>query len=133
MTNHHHPRFVLDCGLDANPVFIVLVCSFRHCPSDHVCLPGLGNNPNFGYTNFDTFPWSMLTTFQLITLDYWENIYNMVLAACGPYTIVFFMIVVFFGAFYLINLMLAVVAMSYDDEAGSNNQVRAHLFFNLFA
>lgn len=65
----------------------------------------------------------MLTTFQLITLDYWENIYNMVLAACGPYTIVFFMIVVFFGAFYLINLMLAVVAMSYDDEAGSNNQV----------
>ncbi|XP_045030730.1 sodium channel protein 60E isoform X2 [Daphnia magna] len=93
-----------------------------HCPSDHVCLPGLGNNPNFGYTNFDTFPWSMLTTFQLITLDYWENIYNMVLAVCGPYTIVFFMIVVFFGAFYLINLMLAVVAMSYDDEAGSNNQ-----------
>lgn len=46
------------------------------------------------------------------------------LAACGPYTIVFFMIVVFFGAFYLINLMLAVVAMSYDDEAGVTNQVR---------
>lgn len=22
--------------------------------------------------------WSMLTTFQLITLDYWENVYNMV-------------------------------------------------------
>ncbi|EFX89321.1 putative voltage-gated sodium channel protein, partial [Daphnia pulex] len=98
-----------------------------HCPSDHVCLPGLGNNPNFGYTNFDTFPWSMLTTFQLITLDYWENIYNMVLAACGPYTIVFFMIVVFFGAFYLINLMLAVVAMSYDDEAGSNNQEKTKM------
>ena len=50
----------------------------RECPPDHVCLPGLGDNPNFGYTNFDTFPWSMLTTFQLITLDYWENIYNMV-------------------------------------------------------
>ena len=33
------------------------------------------------------------------------------------------MIVVFFGAFYLINLMLAVVAMSYDDEAGVNSQV----------
>ena len=52
----------------------------RNCPSDYVCLPGLGDNPNFGYTNFDTFPWSMLTTFQLITLDYWENIYNMVSA-----------------------------------------------------
>ena len=43
------------------------------------------------------------------------------LAACGPYTIVFFTVVVFFGAFYLINLMLAVVAMSYDDEAGVNS------------
>lgn len=32
------------------------------------------------------------------------------------------MIVVFFGAFYLINLMLAVVAMSYDDEAHVNSQ-----------
>ena len=50
----------------------------RPCPAGHVCIPGLGSNPNFGFTNFDTFPWSMLTTFQLITLDYWENIYNMV-------------------------------------------------------
>ncbi len=46
------------------------------------------------------------------------------LAVFGPGTIIFFMVVVFFGAFYLINLMLAVVAMSYDDEAGVNNQVR---------
>lgn len=38
----------------------------------------IGNNPNHGYTNFDNFMWSMLTTFQLITLDYWENVYNMV-------------------------------------------------------
>jgi hypothetical protein len=38
----------------------------------------VGENPNHGYTNFDNFLWSMLTTFQLITLDYWENVYNMV-------------------------------------------------------
>jgi len=38
----------------------------------------VGENPNHGYTNFDNFMWSMLTTFQLITLDYWENVYNMV-------------------------------------------------------
>lgn len=38
----------------------------------------VGNNPNHGYTNFDNFMWAMLTTFQLITLDYWENVYNMV-------------------------------------------------------
>lgn len=45
--------------------------------SGHTCLC-IGDNPNHGYTNFDNFMWSMLTTFQLITLDYWENVYNMV-------------------------------------------------------
>lgn len=49
----------------------------RHCPPNFTCLC-VGENPNHGYTNFDNFLWSMLTTFQLITLDYWENVYNMV-------------------------------------------------------
>ena len=38
--------------------------------------------------------------------------------------VIFFTIVVFFGSFYLINLMLAVVAMSYEEEAEANNAVR---------
>lgn len=53
------------------------VTGSRHCPSTHTCLC-TGDNPNHGYTSFDNFLWSMLTTFQLITLDYWENVYNMV-------------------------------------------------------
>ena len=36
---------------------------------------------------------------------------------------IFFTIVVFFGSFYLINLMLAVVAMSYEEEAELMNAV----------
>ncbi len=39
------------------------------------------------------------------------------MATGGPIHVVFFTIVVFFGSFYLINLMLAVVAMSYEEEA----------------
>ncbi|XP_055315474.1 sodium channel protein 60E isoform X4 [Sitodiplosis mosellana] len=88
----------------------------RHCPKGYTCLC-VGNNPNHGYTNFDNFMWSMLTTFQLITLDYWENVYNMILATSGPMSVTFFTVVVFFGSFYLINLMLAVVALAYEEEA----------------
>ncbi|XP_037037155.1 sodium channel protein 60E isoform X3 [Bradysia coprophila] len=88
----------------------------RHCPQNHTCLC-TGENPNHGFTNFDNFMWSMLTTFQLITLDYWENVYNMVLATSGPMSVSFFTVVVFFGSFYLINLMLAVVALAYEEEA----------------
>lgn len=94
----------------------------RHCPFGYTCLC-VGENPNHGYTNFDNFMWSMLTTFQLITLDYWENVYNMVLATSGPMSVSFFTVVVFFGSFYLINLMLAVVALSYEEEAEITNEV----------
>jgi voltage-gated sodium channel type II alpha len=38
----------------------------------------VGENPNFGYTNFDTFGYSMLSTFRLLVQDYWENIYFLV-------------------------------------------------------
>ena len=38
-----------------------------------------------------------------------------VLTANGPPHIIFFVIVIFMGSFYLVNLILAIVAMSYDD------------------
>ncbi|XP_046661373.1 sodium channel protein 60E-like [Homalodisca vitripennis] len=105
------------------PVICGNVTGARHCPRNYTCYR-VGENPNHGYTNFDNFLWSMLTTFQLITLDYWENVYNMVLASCGPLSVVFFTVVVFFGSFYLINLMLAVVALSYEEEAEITNEER---------
>ena len=46
-----------------------------------------------------------------------------VLSACGPVSVTFFTVVVFFGSFYLINLMLAVVALSYEEEAEITNEV----------
>ena len=51
---------------------------YRGCPTNYTCLPDIGPNPNFGYTNFDHFGYSMLSAFQLITLDFWENVYNAV-------------------------------------------------------
>ncbi|XP_054720547.1 sodium channel protein 60E-like [Uloborus diversus] len=91
----------------------------RHCPENYTCLPGIDENPNFGYTNFDSYGWALLTTFQLITLDFWEDVYNKINAATGPTSVFFFMLVVFFGSFYLINLTLAVVAIAYEEEAAT--------------
>ncbi|KAK6643713.1 hypothetical protein RUM43_005223 [Polyplax serrata] len=108
---------------DYSPVICGNATGARHCPIGYVCLR-VGENPNYGFTNFDNFLWSMLTTFQLITLDYWENVYNMVISACGPVSVVFFTVVVFFGSFYLINLMLAVVALSYEEEAEITQEER---------
>ncbi|XP_055858616.1 sodium channel protein 60E isoform X2 [Episyrphus balteatus] len=109
--------------LEELPMLCGNLTGARHCPTGYTCLC-VGENPNHGYTNFDNFMWSMLTTFQLITLDYWENVYNMVLATSGPMSVSFFTVVVFFGSFYLINLMLAVVALSYEEEAEITNEER---------
>jgi len=38
-----------------------------------------------------------------------------VIKANAPYHMSFFIIVIFMGSFYLVNLILAIVAMSYDD------------------
>ncbi|XP_076465332.1 sodium channel protein 1 brain-like [Babylonia areolata] len=87
------------------------------CNANYTCLGDVGENPNYGITSFDHFGWAMLNAFQLLTLDFWEDTYNKVIRANGPWNVLFFMIIIFFGAFYLLNLMLAVVAMSYEEEA----------------
>ena len=58
--------------------FQVILFCYRICPTNYTCLPGIGENPNDGYTNFDNFGWAMLNSFQLITLDFWEDPYNKV-------------------------------------------------------
>ena len=71
-------------------------------------------NPNYGYTNFDNMYWAYLSAFRLMTQDFWENLYQIVLRVTGPMHIIFFLANIFLGSFYLINLILAIVAMSYD-------------------
>ncbi|KAA0200133.1 voltage gated sodium channel [Hyalella azteca] len=84
------------------------------CPRGFLCLQGYGPNPDYGYTSFDSFSWALLSAFRLMTQDYWENLYQQVLRAAGPWHIVFFLFIIFLGSYYLVNLILAIVAMSYD-------------------
>ncbi|XP_017780931.1 PREDICTED: sodium channel protein para isoform X5 [Nicrophorus vespilloides] len=85
------------------------------CLPGYTCLQGYGDNPNYGYTSFDTFGWAFLSAFRLMTQDYWENLYQLVLRSAGPWHMLFFIVIIFLGSFYLVNLILAIVAMSYDE------------------
>ncbi|KFQ24099.1 Sodium channel protein type 2 subunit alpha, partial [Merops nubicus] len=85
------------------------------CPEDFVCVKA-GRNPNYGYTSFDTFSWAFLSLFRLMTQDYWEDLYQLTLRAAGKTYMIFFVLVIFLGSFYLINLILAVVAMAYEEQ-----------------
>ncbi|XP_048835099.1 sodium channel, voltage-gated, type I like, alpha b isoform X1 [Brienomyrus brachyistius] len=85
------------------------------CPEGFSCQKG-GRNPDYGYTSFDTFSWAFLSLFRLMTQDFWENLYQQTLRAAGKTYMIFFVLVIFLGSFYLVNLILAVVAMAYDEQ-----------------
>ncbi|XP_019963117.2 sodium channel protein type 4 subunit alpha A isoform X1 [Paralichthys olivaceus] len=85
------------------------------CPEGYTCMKA-GRNPNYGYTSFDSFGWAFLALFRLMTQDYWENLFQLILRAAGKTYMLFFVVIIFLGSFYLINLILAVVAMAYDEQ-----------------
>nr|AVX46626.1 sodium channel voltage gated type IV alpha B2 [Apteronotus albifrons] len=85
------------------------------CPDGYTCIQA-GRNPNYGYTNYDNFGWAFLALFRLMTQDFWENLFQLTLRTAGKNYMVFFIIIIFLGSFYLINLILAVVAMAYAEQ-----------------
>uniref|UniRef100_A0A8C2L586 Sodium channel protein n=1 Tax=Cyprinus carpio TaxID=7962 RepID=A0A8C2L586_CYPCA len=87
----------------------------RRCPEGYTCMKA-GRNPNYGYTSFDSFGWAFLALFRLMTRDFWENLYQLTLRAAGKTYMIFFVLVIFVGSFYLVNLILAVVAMAYEEQ-----------------
>ncbi|XP_037379353.1 sodium channel protein type 9 subunit alpha [Talpa occidentalis] len=89
------------------------------CPEGYICVK-VGRNPDYGYTSFDTFSWAFLALFRLMTQDYWENLYQQTLRVAGKTYMIFFVVVIFLGSFYLINLILAVVAMAYEEQNQAN-------------
>ena len=59
--------------------FLIFVPSrgTRQCPLGSTCNK-TNTNPNNNYTSFDNFGMAMLTCTQLITLDFWEDVYGKV-------------------------------------------------------
>ncbi|KAF7476438.1 hypothetical protein GHT09_012407 [Marmota monax] len=87
----------------------------RSCPNNSTC-NHTRINPDSNYTNFDNFGWSFLAMFRLMTQDSWEKLYRQTLRTSGLYSVFFFVVVIFLGSFYLINLTLAVVTMAYEEQ-----------------
>ncbi|XP_048366458.1 sodium channel protein type 4 subunit alpha-like [Sphaerodactylus townsendi] len=86
------------------------------CPKSYECMK-IGDNPDEGFTSFDTFGWAFLSLFRLMTQDYWERLYQQTLRASGKIYMLFFVLVIFLGSFYLVNLILAVVTMAYEEQS----------------
>lgn len=97
--------------------------------SDYFHSQGFGDNPNYGYTSFDNFGSAYLCAFRLMTQDFWESLYQLTIRTAGPMSIFFFMFNILIGSFYLINLILAIVAMSYDElQRQAEEEARRYIY-----
>ena len=85
------------------------------CPTGQMCLKG--NNPNYGITHFDNIGYAWLAIFQCITLEGWTPIMYMTMDASTGWSVVYFILLVFTGGFFLLNLALAVITEVYDEES----------------
>lgn len=84
------------------------------CPDSYVCLQNTIENPDFGYTNFDTIFYSSLSTFRLMTRDFWEDVLHLIIATCGPWHIISFIGIIFIVSYQYLSLIWGQIAVSYN-------------------
>ena len=93
------------------------------CPEGYFC--GKQDvNPNYEVTNFDNIFWALLVIFQCITLEGWSDIQKMYQMAYTYYAFFFFVPMVFIGAFFLLNLMLAVIHFNFTETMRKHNETK---------
>ncbi|XP_069795815.1 voltage-dependent L-type calcium channel subunit alpha-1D-like isoform X4 [Narcine bancroftii] len=96
-------------------------CAFsengRQCPLNDTECRGGWPGPNEGITNFDNFAFAMLTVFQCITMEGWTDVLYWMNDAMGyelPW--VYFVSLVIFGSFFVLNLVLGVLSGEFSKE-----------------
>ncbi|KAK2494435.1 hypothetical protein MC885_005761 [Smutsia gigantea] len=112
---HPHKDFYFKKNGTGDPLLCGNGSDAGRCPTGYLCLK-TSDNPDFNYTSFDSFAWAFLSLFRLMTQDSWERLYQQTLRASGKMYMIFFVLVIFLGSFYLVNLILAVVTMAYEEQ-----------------
>ncbi|XP_037334557.2 voltage-dependent L-type calcium channel subunit alpha-1D isoform X2 [Pungitius pungitius] len=89
----------------------------RHCLLNGTSCREGWQGPNNGITNFDNFLFAMLTVFQCITMEGWTDVLYWMNDAMGfelPW--VYFVSLVIFGSFFVLNLVLGVLSGEFSKE-----------------
>ena len=94
-----------------------------HSPAGYKCPAGSDasfchggfENPNHGITSFDNVADAWLTIFQCISLEGWTDVMYYAKDAVSPWSWVYFTSMIILGAFFAVNLALAVLFVSFVD------------------
>lgn len=103
-------------------------CGYKHCPGDNYFADGTldanksqyfcgktNQNPFYGVTSFDHVFSALLIILQTVTLEGWTSVMQILEQTMSPFAVLFFIPIVFIGAFFLLNLTLAVINSKFND------------------
>ncbi|KAM6468746.1 voltage-dependent L-type calcium channel subunit alpha-1F isoform 5-T6 [Liasis olivaceus] len=115
----HKTCFIIDSDLEAeeDPSPCAFSGHGRECTVNNSECRGRWDGPNGGITNFDNFFFAMLTVFQCITMEGWTDVLYWMQDAVGhelPW--LYFVSLVIFGSFFVLNLVLGVLSGEFSKE-----------------
>ncbi|KAJ8016796.1 hypothetical protein DPEC_G00011080 [Dallia pectoralis] len=103
--------------VDDDPTPCAFAGNGRECEGNGTQCRGPWEGPNGGITNFDNIFFAMLTVFQCITMEGWTDVLYWMNDAIGfemPW--VYFVSLVIFGSFFVLNLVLGVLSGEFSKE-----------------
>uniref|UniRef100_A0A4X2LTP7 Voltage-dependent L-type calcium channel subunit alpha n=1 Tax=Vombatus ursinus TaxID=29139 RepID=A0A4X2LTP7_VOMUR len=114
----HKTCFIRDLEAEEDPAPCAMPgSSGRQCLANHTECRGRWAGPNGGITNFDNFFFAMLTVFQCVTMEGWTDVLYWMQDAMGyelPW--LYFVSLVIFGSFFVLNLVLGVLSGEFSKE-----------------
>lgn len=97
-----------------------IACGDYQCPFGYECAY-VGDNPNFGVTAFDNIFISLITVFQIVTLEGWSSAMVLNMTSFSYYSIFYYMPLVFIAANLILNFTLAIITISFKDVSTRMN------------
>ncbi|OUM68172.1 hypothetical protein PIROE2DRAFT_58245 [Piromyces sp. E2] len=85
------------------------------CPEGYKCIK-TNDNPYYNTVGFDNILYSCLTIFQIITMEGWSDILFMTSDSSSYLGVIFYLIIIIFGNWFILQLIVAVISNNLMDE-----------------
>ncbi|KAL4475075.1 hypothetical protein ABPG74_001771 [Tetrahymena malaccensis] len=105
----------------------LFVCALDgDCPpvagASFVCAKGMVS-PNTDLYNFDTFGWSLLNVYVVVSNEGWSTIMYYVMVGFNFFAFIYFFLIVYLGTWLLVNLCMGIIAVKYTESIANQNSI----------
>ena len=99
------------------------LCGVQSCPIGSSCA-ATNVNPQHNTISFDNILYSLVSVFQTITLEGWSDIMMYSQETFSYFSVFYFLPLVFFGSYLILNLSIAVITSNFSDRLEKNMEKR---------